>query len=277
MLERSPHTTAGRQAANKIPPAVETLFISDLHLSPQRPALTQLFIEFLEQRASAADQLFILGDLFDAWIGDDDDPLPEVRSALRRLTEQQTRCSIMLGNRDFLLGRRFARSTGCDLIRDPCLTWLGGEPILLMHGDLLCTDDLAYQRFRRRVRNPIVQRLFLWSPLSKRRQIAAEYRHRSSEAMATKPEEIMDVNEAAVSDQMRRFGVRRLIHGHTHRPQDHGLLLDSQPALRQVLADWTDDRGEALIHHQGTWRRESWPVDPIVDDQPLARFSPSLL
>lgn len=250
-----------------MPAAAETLFISDLHLSPQRPALTQLFLDFLEQRASAADRIFILGDLFDAWIGDDDDPLPEVRTALRRLTEQQTQCSIMPGNRDFLLGRRFARSTGCKLVRDPSLTWLGGEPTLLTHGDLLCTDDLAYQRFRRRVRNPIVQRLFLWSPLSKRRQIAAEYRQRSSEAMATKADEIMDVNEDAVSSQMRRFGVRRLIHGHTHRPQNHGLILDNQPALRQVLADWTDDHGEALVHHQGTWRREPWPANRALNDQ----------
>ncbi|WP_242519254.1 UDP-2,3-diacylglucosamine diphosphatase [Halochromatium roseum] len=240
------------------PPVGETLFISDLHLSPRRPALIRLFIEFLEQRAPAATQLFILGDLFDAWIGDDDDPLPEVRAALKRLTDRGTRCLIMHGNRDFLLGRRFARTTGCELIRDPCLIQLDDEPILLMHGDLLCTDDLAYQRFRRRVRNPIVQRLFLWSPLSKRRGIAARYRQRSGEAMAQKPDAIMDVNSAAVSKQMRRAGVRRLIHGHTHRPQDHALELDGQPALRQVLCDWTDDRGELLVHQSGTWRREPW-------------------
>ncbi len=266
MLGRPRHAETGRRSASSAPPAPETLFISDLHLSPQRPALTQLFIDFLEQRVPAAGHLYILGDLFDAWIGDDDDPLPEVRIGLRRLTEQHGQCSVMVGNRDFLLGRRFARATGCQLIHDPYLIWLGGEPILLMHGDLLCTDDLAYQRFRRRVRNPIVQRLFLWSPLSKRRRIAAQYRQRSGEAMATKPQAIMDVNNTAVSRQMRRFGVRRLIHGHTHRPQDHWLTLDGQPALRQVLADWKDDHGELLVHHYGTWQRERWAANPALQD-----------
>jgi UDP-2,3-diacylglucosamine hydrolase len=239
--------------------AGETLFISDLHLSPQRPALTQLFVDFLEQRAPAACQLYILGDLFDAWIGDDDEPLPEVSAALKRLTEQGTRCAVMHGNRDFLLGRRFARTTGCDLIPDPYLIQVGGEPVLLMHGDLLCTDDLAYQRFRRRVRNPIVQRLFLWSPLTKRRRIAADYRQRSAEAMAAKEDAIMDVNGSAVSGQMRRFGVRRLIHGHTHRPGEHVLTLDGRRALRHVLSDWKDDRGELLAHRSNRWRREPWP------------------
>jgi UDP-2,3-diacylglucosamine hydrolase len=240
------------------PRASETLFISDLHLSPQRPALTGLCIDFLERRARGARQLYILGDLFDAWIGDDDDPLPEVRVALRRLTRQGTRCALMHGNRDFLIGRCFARATGCDLIGDPCRIHLSDEPILLMHGDLLCSDDIAYQRFRRRVRNPLIQRLFLWSPLRKRRRIAADYRRRSGAAMAEKPAAIMDVNTAAVSTQMRRFEVCRLLHGHTHRPQDHALSLDGRPATRHVLSDWDDRRGEVLVHQAGLWRREPW-------------------
>jgi UDP-2,3-diacylglucosamine hydrolase len=238
--------------------ALETLFISDLHLSPQRPALTRLFIDFLEQRAPVADRLFILGDLFDAWIGDDDDPLPEVRHALGRLVVRGTDCAIMHGNRDFLLGGGFASLTGCRLITDPSLIELDRTAVLLMHGDLLCTDDLAYQRFRRRVRNPIVQQLFLWSPLSRRRQIAADYRQRSAEAMAAKPAEIMDVNATEVVKQMRRFGAYRLIHGHTHRPQDHQLQIAGRPAVRHVLADWKDDRGELLVHQQSRWRREAW-------------------
>ncbi|MFP4496173.1 MAG: UDP-2,3-diacylglucosamine diphosphatase [Halochromatium sp.] len=242
----------------KSPRADETLFISDLHLSPRRPALTELFVDFLERRALGTRQLYILGDLFDAWIGDDDDPLPEVCAALRRLTGQGTRCALMHGNRDFLIGRRFARATGCDLVRDPHRIRLGDEPILLMHGDLLCTDDIAYQRFRRRVRNPVVRRLFLWLPLDKRRRIAADYRQRSGAAMAGKAAEIMDVNHAEVSTRMRRFGVRRLIHGHTHRPQDHVFSLDGQPATRHVLADWQDRRGAALVHRAGGWRREPW-------------------
>ncbi|MBK5929659.1 UDP-2,3-diacylglucosamine diphosphatase [Halochromatium salexigens] len=236
----------------------ETLFIADLHLSPQRPALTELFVSFLEHRAAGARQLYILGDLFDAWIGDDDDSLPEVRIALQWLTRQGTRCALMHGNRDFLIGRRFARATGCDLVRDPCRIQLGGEPILLMHGDLLCSDDIAYQRFRRRVRNPLVQRLFLWSPLQKRRRIAADYRQRSSEAMTGKSAEIMDVNRSAISLRMQRHAVRRLIHGHTHRPGDHAFNLDGQPAMRHVLADWQETRGEALVYRAGSWHREPW-------------------
>ncbi|MEA3639321.1 MAG: UDP-2,3-diacylglucosamine diphosphatase [Lamprobacter sp.] len=258
-----PHPAGADQVSAEAKPTTgERLFISDLHLSPQRPALTRLFIEFLEQRAPRASELYILGDLFDAWIGDDDDPLPEVRLAFQRLTAQHRRCLVMHGNRDFLLGRRFARTTGCELIPDPCLIQLSGEPVLLMHGDGLCTDDLAYQRFRRRVRNPIAQQLFLWSPLSKRRRIAASYRQRSKEAMMAKPEEIMDVNDSAVIRQMRRFKVRRLIHGHTHRPRDHLIHLDGQPVLRQVLSDWHDDCGEILVYQAGSWRREPWSRRP---------------
>lgn len=236
----------------------ETLFISDLHLSAQRPALTKLFLRFLEQRARLAGQLYILGDLYDAWIGDDDDALPDVRRGLRRLTDSGTRCSVVHGNRDFLVGRRFARATGCRLLSDPYRAELGREPVLLMHGDLLCTDDVAYQRFRRRVRNPLVQRLFLWLPLARRRRIAAGYRQRSGEAMTTKSPEIMDVNSNAVRLQMRNFGVQRLIHGHTHRPGDHYFRLDGQPALRQALADWQDQRGEVLAQRASDWQREAW-------------------
>jgi UDP-2,3-diacylglucosamine hydrolase len=247
-------------------PANERLFISDLHLSPQRSALTALFIDFLARRARGAQALYILGDLFDAWIGDDDDPLPEVRQALLALTAAGTDCAIMHGNRDFLIGRRFARATGCRLIRDPCPITLGGERILLMHGDLLCTDDTAYQRFRRRVRNPVIQRLFLWTPLVRRRRVAADYRARSATAMAAKTAEIMDVNPDAVSAQMRRFGATRLIHGHTHRPGDHALQINGAPAVRQVLADWHDEGAEALIYREnpggGAWHREAWNPEP---------------
>jgi len=237
----------------------ETLFVSDLHLSPQRPALNRLFIDFLQRRAIAASELYILGDLFDAWIGDDDDPLPEVRQALRALCDSGTACSIMHGNRDFLLGRRFARASGCRLIGDPLCAEIEGERVLLMHGDLLCTDDTAYQRFRQRVRNPLVQLLFLWTPLTRRRRVAADYRQRSAEAMAAKAPEIMDVNAAAVSEYLSRFRVTRLIHGHTHRPADHRLRVDGRPAIRQVLSDWHEDRAELLAHRGGAWYRERWP------------------
>jgi len=247
-------SSAARRDAD--PRSDETLFISDLHLAAERPATTALFVDFVTRRAAGTHGLYILGDLFDAWIGDDDDPLPEVTETLRALTAGGTDCALMHGNRDFLLGRRFARTTGCRLIRDPHRIMLGGAPVLLMHGDLLCTDDIPYQRFRRRVRNPVVQWLFLIQPLAKRRRIAADYRRKSSEAMAQKRMEIMDVNRAEVERRLRRAGVTRLVHGHTHRPGDHRLVLDGLPAIRHVLADWHGDRGEVLVHRQGIWSRE---------------------
>lgn len=237
----------------------ETLFVSDLHLAPERPATVELFLRFLRGRAQRAGALYILGDLFDAWIGDDDDqpPYPEIRRALRDLTDSGTRCLIMHGNRDFLIGRAFARATGCTLLRDPSRIDLAGTRTLLMHGDLLCTDDVPYQRFRRRVRNPVVQRMFLWKSLARRRAIAADYRRKSGAAMAEKTEDIMDVNQQTVERYMRRFRAARLIHGHTHRPADHPFQLDGAPVVRNVLAEWRDDRGEVLVVSDDGPRREA--------------------
>lgn len=238
------------------PRSSQLLFISDLHLSPERPGASELFLDFLQRRAAGVRCLYILGDLFDAWIGDDDDPLPAVREGLRALTTAGTACELLRGNRDFLLGRRFARATGCRLLREPQRIHAGGEPVLLMHGDLLCTDDVPYQRFRRKVRNPLVRRLFLLKPLAERRRIAADYRRRSSEAMAGKTVEIMDANDLEVQKRMQRAGVCRLIHGHTHRPADHRLRVGDAPAVRHVLADWQEDRGEVLVHDSRSWHRE---------------------
>jgi UDP-2,3-diacylglucosamine hydrolase len=219
----------------------ETLFISDLHLSPDRPGTVNLFLRFLATRAHRTPHLYILGDLFDAWIGDDDDspPSPAVCAALRDLTQAGTACWVMHGNRDFLLGRRFARDTGCTLLKDPTLINLGGTPTLLMHGDLLCTDDVAYQRFRLRMRNPLIQQLFLWKSIAGRRAIAAEYRRKSGAATATKTETIMDVNADTVAAYLNRYGATTLVHGHTHRPADHRLDLP------------------ALVWSGGVWRREA--------------------
>lgn len=239
--------------------AGETLFVSDLHLSPDRPGTVQLFLAFLAGRARRASRLYILGDLFDAWIGDDEDapPIPEIARALRDLTRSGTACLLLHGNRDFLLGRAFCRATGCRLLSDPARLQLDGETLLLMHGDLLCTDDLAYQRFRRRVRNPLVKRLFLWKNLASRRALAADYRRRSGAENASKPESIMDVNQSAVADYMRRAGASHLIHGHTHRPGEHGFLLDGQSVRRSVLAEWHPERGEVLVHSAAGWTREA--------------------
>ncbi len=243
----------------------ETLFISDLHLSAERPETVALFLSFLAGRAQRASRLYILGDLFDAWIGDDDmaPPHPEVCSALRRLTASGTQCALMHGNRDFLIGRAFSRTTGCTLLRDPTLAHFDREPTLLMHGDLLCTQDLAYQRFRRRIRNPIVRHLFLWRSLASRRALAADYRRRSGAATADKPDQIMDVDERTVARYLQRFGARRLVHGHTHRPAEHARAIDGRLMVRSVLADWHPDGGEVLVHTPGEWHRE-----PVLAGEP---------
>ena len=238
---------------------METLFVSDLHLTRERPGAVEQFLRFLSDRARRAEALYILGDLFDAWIGDDDDrpPEPAVVGALRALSDSGTRLYFMHGNRDFLVGRRFARATGCTLLPDPVVVDLYGEPTLLMHGDLLCTDDVPYQRFRRRIRNPLVIRLFLWKRLAKRRAIADDYRKRSGQAVAEKTEAIMDVNADTVRRFMLRHGVSRLIHGHTHRPADHSFDLDGHQGKRIVLAEWHEDRGEVLSISPDEARRET--------------------
>jgi UDP-2,3-diacylglucosamine hydrolase len=237
----------------------ESLFVSDLHLAPERQAAVDLFLGFLSGRAREAQALYILGDLFDAWIGDDDDapPCAAVRGGLRDLTRSGTRCALMRGNRDFLIGKRFARETGCTILDDPYVLDLGGTRTLLMHGDLLCTDDVPYQRFRRRVRNPVVTRLFLFKSLARRRAIAADYRRKSGVAMSAKAEHIMDVNQTTVEDYMRRHGAAHLIHGHTHRPAEHRFDLDGSPVTRHVLAEWHRDRGELLAVSEKGWRREA--------------------
>lgn len=231
------------------PPSPETILISDLHLSADRPETIELFLRFLRERGPRAERLYILGDLFDAWIGDDDDapPHPQVIRALRALSNADTRVGIQRGNRDFLLGRRFARTAGCEMLGDPQVVNLYGRPTLLMHGDLLCTDDLPYQRFRRKARNPLFQWMFLLRSLTKRRRMAADYRRKSRQATAEKILDIMDVNESTVTDYMGRYGTALLIHGHTHRPARHALELDGKPAVRWVLSEWHRDRAQVLV------------------------------
>jgi UDP-2,3-diacylglucosamine hydrolase len=236
----------------------ETLFVSDLHLSAERAATVELFLDFLAGRARRAERLYILGDLFEAWIGDDDDapPGPQVRAGLRALTASGTACALLHGNRDFLIGRRFCRETGCELLRDPAVVRIDGVQTLLMHGDLLCTDDVDYLRFRRRVRNPLVKRLFLWKSLDARRAIADHYRKNSRTATAIKPEDITDASPHTAADYVNRFRAARLVHGHTHRPADHAMNLSDRFAIRSVLAQWHPDRGEVLVHRAGLWHRE---------------------
>ncbi len=237
----------------------DTLFISDLHLAPGRPERIRLFLDFLGGRARRATRLYILGDLFDAWIGDDDNSAPytQVRAGLRGLTSAGTACTLLLGNRDFLVGRQFCRDTDCTLGPDPALTNVGGVRTLLMHGDLLCTADLDYLRFRRLVRNQLVKKLFLWKSLAARRALAEGYRRQSGAAKTDKTAAIMDADPAAVADYLTRFRAVHLIHGHTHRPADHTLTHQGQAVRRTVLAEWHDDHGEVLVHRDGTWNRET--------------------
>ena len=218
----------------------DTLFISDLHLDPERPAVTELFLELLDRRAPTADAIYILGDLFEAWVGDDETgPMNQaVCDGLRKCATSGTPVFIMHGNRDFLLGARFAAASGCTLLDDPALIDLYGTPTLLMHGDLLCTDDKEYMAFRAMVRDTAWQRELLSRSLEERQQMAREMRDRSREQTGGKPESIMDVNKETVIKTMTEHKVQRLIHGHTHRPATHDLVISGEPAQRIVLGDW---------------------------------------
>jgi UDP-2,3-diacylglucosamine hydrolase len=216
------------------------LFISDLHLDSERPHSTHEFLAFMERRARNAEQLYILGDLFEAWIGDDDDDpsLDPILGSLSSIARGGTSCYFMHGNRDFLVAQQFAEKTGFRLLGDYEVVELYGERVLLTHGDLLCTDDVRYMTLRATVRDPDWQRDFLAKPLAERRKIASEMRALSRTEVAAKREEIMDVNAATVATTMRRFDVRTLLHGHTHRPGIHRFDLDGRAATRIVLGAW---------------------------------------
>jgi len=231
---------------------VAELFVSDLHLDAERPEATEQFLAFLAHEARAADTLYILGDLFEAWIGDDD-PEPEkarVCSGLQALTSLGVACFVLHGNRDFLLGAGFCERTGCVLLPDPVVIELDGERVLLTHGDLLCTDDRAYQELRSLVRASAWQRRFLALPLAVRGQLAAHVRAGSRAHIARAVPNIMDVNEGAVAAAHRASGARRIIHGHTHRPGIHDRQVDGAAAQRLVLGAWYEE-GSYLAHDSG--------------------------
>jgi UDP-2,3-diacylglucosamine hydrolase len=219
---------------------MSTLFVSDVHLTNARANIVRTFIAFLETKARNADALFILGDLFDEWLGDDDDKAPhaEVSDALAALTATGLPVSVVHGNHDFLLGKKFAKRSGCKLLGDDTTIDVYGTPALIMHGDTLCTRDVNYQSFRKMTRNPIMQKMFLSMSLEKRAEKAANIRSESSKDSALKPDDIMDVTPEAVDKIMRKRNVRHLIHGHTHRPAIHNFTLNEQEATRIVLGDW---------------------------------------
>lgn len=217
------------------------LFISDLHLAPERPELVAAFHTLVRERARGAAALYVIGDLFDAWLGDDQlkEPLAAAAAAsLAALAASGTRVYLQRGNRDFLLGERFEQAAGATLLPDAVVHDLHGTPTLIMHGDQLCTDDVRYQRLRAYWRDPVHRRRLLQLPYVVRRASATLLRAGSRRATASKPAEIMDVNAEAVAAAMREHRVARLIHGHTHRPARHELRVDGRACERYVLADW---------------------------------------
>ncbi len=228
---------------------MRTVFASDTHLAPERPQQIADFSTLLERVRAWRAELYLLGDIVEFWPGDDDDA-PLHRALVAQLASlRDTGCRVRLahGNRDFLLGERFCRETGAELLDDWTTMELGGARTLLTHGDLLCTRDLKYQEFRRFVRDPARQQQFLAMPLAERRRIAAQTREGTQSSMAEKAAEIMDVDEAEVARVMREHDATLLIHGHTHRPALHAFMLDGRPVRRCVLGDWYD-AGRVLVH-----------------------------
>ena len=223
------------------------LLISDLHLEEERPDITRAFLHFLATRATQAEALYILGDFFEVWIGDDAmTPFQEsIACALRALSERGVRIYLMHGNRDFMIGQTFCYKAGCKLLADPSVVQLCGEPVLLMHGDSLCTRDEGYMRLRRLLRNPLSLFVLRNLPLATRRKLARKLRNESRTQTRMKASDIIDVTPELIPGVLAEHRVRTLIHGHTHRPATHDLEVDGQPAKRIVLGDW-DRQGWAL-------------------------------
>ncbi len=236
------------------------LFISDLHLSPRSPGATCLFLQFLAGRARQATELFILGDLFEAWIGDDDIDSPdhaEIVAALRAASEAGVRISLLHGNRDFLLGPGFAAAAGVTLISDPYILSTAEWQFVLSHGDALCLDDTAYMAFRAQVRNPEWQAALLAKPLAERRAIAAHMREVSEASQRGKDNPYTDLDAGATDDFLRQHGYATFIHGHTHQPATHDHIVDGIHVERWVLADWHETQGECLVWDGEALRREA--------------------
>jgi UDP-2,3-diacylglucosamine hydrolase len=238
------------------------LFVSDLHLHTGAPAVVQAFYRFLSTRAVHAQALYILGDFFDAWIGDDDDaPLGlEVAAKLRQLADTGVAIYLMPGNRDFLLGDDFAQRAGCTLLPDPSVIELQGQPAVLLHGDSLCTRDQPYMALRAQVRSPQWQAQVLAQPLPARRAMAAQLRAKSKTMNSSKPEDIMDVTPEAVVQVLEANAAQLMIHGHTHRPQRHPLTANGKAAERIVLGDWHDNAW-CLVATDTALTLEHWPID----------------
>ena len=236
------------------------LFVSDVHLDASAPPATEQFIAFLHEYAARAEALYILGDLFEVWVGDDDPGTDKalIVNALRELTTSGVACFVIHGNRDFLLGRQFCDRSGCRLLQDPVIIELDGERVLVTHGDALCTDDHAYQELRSSVRTADWQRRFLALPFDVRDRFANKARAGSKAHNARTAPQIQDVNPAAVETAYRTARVRRIIHGHTHRPGIHDTLVDGEPAQRIVLGAWYEE-GSYLVYENGRYDLKTLP------------------
>lgn len=234
------------------------LFVSDLHLDEARPDITQLFLRFLHEECRSARALYVLGDLFEAWVGDDDDSAlaTAVASALRELRKAGVEVGFIRGNRDFLVGRDYAERCGMTLLPDPCVMALAGEPTLVLHGDLLCSDDLKYLQFRKQVRSPAWQAQFLSQPLAARQAFAMQARAQSAAAQASQSLDIGDATQTAVAEMMALYGVRRMIHGHTHRPGVH----DTAAGQRIVLGDWYEQGSVLRFDERGQYTLAALPM-----------------
>ena len=247
---------------------MSTLFVSDLHLDPARPEITALFLRFLQREAASADALYILGDLFEAWVGDDDPSSTgqQVAEGLRRLADAGVPVYFVHGNRDFLVGQDYAGRAGMRILPDPAVVSLYGEPVLVMHGDLLCTDDHAYQAFRAQTRDPHWQAMFLAQPLAARQAFAAQARQASMSRQQdmidgdrASFEAVTDVNPQAVEATFARFGVATLVHGHTHRPAMHAVRIGDREGRRIVLGDWYE-QGSVLRVSPGHCDLQALPL-----------------
>jgi len=216
------------------------LFISDLHLSPERPDIIQLFIQFMNDQAAQAESLYILGDFVEYWLGDDDkaEGLNEAFTCMKQHADNGLKIYLMHGNRDFLMGETLAQRAGCTLIHEPYLVNFDNKPVLLLHGDILCTDDVRYQELRLMLRNPAWQADFLSKPITEREAMALALRKQSQQETQSKDEDIMDVNADAVAQAFIDNNVSLMIHGHTHRPAIHELDINNSDAKRIVLGDW---------------------------------------
>jgi UDP-2,3-diacylglucosamine hydrolase len=237
-----------------------TLFISDLHLSPDNESLIQLTVDFLATQTKGIESLYLLGDIFNTWLGDDivATEFEPLILQLQKLHQAGINTYLMVGNRDFMMGQQFAKRCGCQLLSDPTIIDLYGIKTLLMHGDSLCIDDVSYQRYRRKTRNKYLQWCFLHLPVRYRQGISDKIKQKSHDQKKSKSFQIMDVNETEVSRIMQQYQVQHLIHGHTHRPAIHRLKIENKPAYRIVLGDWQgkasvlkcDDRQFELSDHR---------------------------